>query len=281
MKVTTRTLKKAQRAAMAGETGAAIEQFDAMLQAGSASAAASRAELAAFQGDWATVVPCAAMLIADPGAVYAGNVFDAMVQLLGRAGHQGQSWESIRLAAQEGFAKAQTQEREHLKKRYATISQNLADYADREGQAPHELVHVFGPAQEPPNQESPNPAAYFEAAKEATTLRPDLTGKPDDLAVHRLALAVSYQLPEEIVRQFFERPAAMDFQNACNAARALVTLGKSEQAWPILEVRLPLWWPVDLSQVTPVELICDPDLRTLLTPERCAQVLSTPRGPSV
>jgi hypothetical protein len=39
------------------------------------------------------------------------------------------------------------------------------------------------------------------------------------------------------------------------------------------------WWPVGHAQVAPVILLIDENLFTMMTPERCRLVLSTPRGP--
>ena len=39
------------------------------------------------------------------------------------------------------------------------------------------------------------------------------------------------------------------------------------------------WYPMDPAQVAPAQLLTDPWLRLVMTAERCAQVLATPRGP--
>jgi hypothetical protein len=64
------------------------------------------------------------------------------------------------------------------------------------------------------------------------------------------------------------------------AASSLARAGRADDAWRVVENTLARWWPVDVAQVVPVELLIDEGLRPLMTPERCAWVLRTPRGPA-
>src|SRR5262245_46733062 len=89
----------ARQAALGGDVDAALPVLAACAAAGDDSAAASLAELLAFLGRWEEVIPNAARLIANPFAVAAGNVFDDMVRLLGRAGRQTGAWDRIGAAA--------------------------------------------------------------------------------------------------------------------------------------------------------------------------------------
>lgn len=77
-----RTRKAAVEAALRGDVDAALETLLAQHAAGDAAASASAAEILAFQGRWAEMVPCAKALLNNPGAVYAGNVSDDMKALL-------------------------------------------------------------------------------------------------------------------------------------------------------------------------------------------------------
>ena len=58
-----------------------------------------------------------------------------------------------------------------------------------------------------------------------------------------------------------------------------VRRGSPGLAWAAIESNLKHWWPVDHAQVTPLVLLTNEYLETLMTPERCQVVLSTPRGP--
>jgi len=40
-------------------------------------------------------------------------------------------------------------------------------------------------------------------------------------------------------------------------------------AWVAIESNLKHWWPVDHAQVTPLVLLTDEHLETVMTPERC------------
>lgn len=82
------TLNQARAAARRGETNLAISSLQGFADKGDAAASASLAELLAFRGRWEDVIVHAGRLAANPGTVYAGNVFDDMIGLLGRAGQE-------------------------------------------------------------------------------------------------------------------------------------------------------------------------------------------------
>ena len=69
------------------------------------------------------------------------------------------------------------------------------------------------------------------------------------------------------------------FDEMAFVATSLARAGRAKDAWKVVEKAVNVWWPVDVLQVAPVSLLTDPDLRPLMTAERCAQVLRTPRGP--
>ncbi|RST07706.1 SMI1/KNR4 family protein [Streptomyces sp. WAC07149] len=65
---------------------------------------------------------------------------------------------------------------------------------------------------------------------------------------------------------------------ALERARDLARWGDPEEAWRVLaEEALPRWRPVGDGHVLPVELMADPFLRPLVTSERAARILATPR----
>ena len=82
----------ARRAALRGEAAEALAVLLQSASAGDASAAASAAELLAYLDRWPEVIANVGALIANPFAVYAGNVFDDMVRLLARAARETGRW---------------------------------------------------------------------------------------------------------------------------------------------------------------------------------------------
>jgi hypothetical protein len=120
-------------------------------------------------------------------------------------------------------------------------------------------------------------AAYDDAVRESSTTR-RFEGKPEALARHIFALASVYNVHDEMVRLWPSTRHLLDFDHAADTARILVERGQPEAAWGIIESMVGRWWPVDQAQVAPVILVADPALASLMTPERCAFVLSTPRG---
>lgn len=81
------------------------------------------------------------------------------------------------------------------------------------------------------------------------------------------------------IRVFESRPKAIGFETALDVARAYVQSGAPDRAWEIIRERLPQSAGAFPSQVAPIILLVDDELRRVMTRERCALVLATPRGP--
>jgi hypothetical protein len=102
--------------------------------------------------------------------------------------------------------------------------------------------------------------------------------KPRELGAHCFALAVAFGIDDEILARWDAANDRLLFDQAVEVARVLARRGESPRAWAVIEERLARWFPVDPAQVAPVALLLDPWISPLLTPERCARVLATPRG---
>lgn len=262
-------LEVAREAALMGDAEAAIAGLTP-LAAADASAAASLAELLAFRGDWEGVADNAARLIENPSAVYAANVFDDMVRLVAIAGHHGVPWARVGEIAAAGLVVAEKETRAHVATRHRTILADLAAYAARSGAPPHERISVFGVVTPQPTREQ------YQAAVATALKKPK--PKPEAQARHLIALAASFRQPDELVRLVTESPGHAGFDHVIEAARTIASRGDGGAAWALLQPQLPGFYPVDVAQVAPVVLLTDPDLRSLITPERAAVVLSTPRA---
>jgi hypothetical protein len=280
------SVKKAQAAARCGQTEVALGSLESFSAKGDDSAAASLAELYAFLGQWEKVIPNAGRLIANPGAVYAGNVFDDMVKLLGRAGHCSSKWSRVIEVVTAAMKANDSRDygnkyREPMRKRNDEIFRNLIEYANRQGKPPHELLAIFGvrdcmAAMSPQEREE----WYWNAVKNVDSLRPDLRKNPQAKAEHFFSLAEGI-LEDEALRLYEAHGATfvMAWQAAEYVAGIYVRRGNANAAWAAIKSNLSKWWPVGNAQVAPVVLLIDEHLNTLMTPERCQLVLSTPRGP--
>ncbi|WP_240137036.1 SMI1/KNR4 family protein [Streptomyces sp. MUM 178J] len=86
----------------------------------------------------------------------------------------------------------------------------------------------------------------------------------------------------EVLRQMregaYRYAAAGSFGRAVEAAREQARWGETDAAWRTLTDALPGWQPVGPDHIAPVGLLADRVLGPLLTPERCRELLATPRG---
>jgi hypothetical protein len=243
--VKARTAKQAAKLARQGETDRALEVLLPLSASGDAAAAASAAELLAFRGQWAKVVAQATKLLANPGAVHAGNVFTDMCRLIRRAARELNQPSIIERAA-------------------AVVPAPLAPQRD--------AVLIEGRVDS--RVQSRDDLEHFRRAVAEAEQGKRFAGKPKELVAHCFALAVAYDVDDEIVARYDPR---MRFDHAKSVARVLARRGDG-RAWSVIHETIARWWPVDHAQVAPVDLLADPWLSTLMTPERCEVVLSTPRG---
>ena len=290
--------RKAQAAARSGQTELALESLESFAAKGDDSAAASLAELYAFMGRWDKAITNAGRLLANPGAVHAGNVFNDMILLLGRAGHRSGAWprvfEVVELASKtnaDRYAELRrtTKEKIHrdilknTEERNEKIFRNLMDYAKRQGKPPHELLRIFGVRIGMDESEEERRAWYEDTLRNLDKIRPDLKNNPQARLEYTFSLAKG-TLEDEALK-LYEAHGKSSFtgytawQAAEYVAPIYVHRGNPAAAWAALEPNFKHWWPVDTAQVTPLLLLTDPYLDTLMTPERCLLVLSTPRGP--
>jgi len=290
------SVKKAQAAARSGQTELALESLEVFAAKGDDSAAASLAELYAFLGQWGKVIANAGRLIANPGAVYAGNVFDDMIRLLGRAGHRSDEWGYV-IKVVETASKSNATRCAEMRKGESTkvgqeiitnkeqrderIFLDLIQYAKRQGNAPHELLAIFGVRGCMDDMTEQERRTWYEnAAKNADSLRPDLKKDPKAKAEYLFSLAKGV-LEDEALKLYetHGQNFGMAWQAAAYIAPIYVRRGDANKAWETIEANLKRWWPVDHAQVAPLVLLTNEHLETLMTPERCRIVLTTPRGP--
>jgi hypothetical protein len=106
---------------------------------------------------------------------------------------------------------------------------------------------------------------------DALALAPTLKrfkGKPKELAKHGFALAVVFDVDDEIIARWEEANPLFTFHDAIELARACTRRGDGARAWRAIDSRLAL------AGGLPVELVTDFRLAPLMTPERCAEVLA-------
>src|SRR5262249_26228321 len=154
-------------------------------------------------------------------------------------------------------------------------------YAQRQGKPPHELLAIFGVRGCMDEMSEEERKTWYEnAVGNVDALRPDLKKNPAAKAEHFFSLAKG-TLEDEALRLYeaHGKTFLMAWQAAEYVGPIYVRRGEPEKAWAAIEANLKHWWPVSHAQVAPLLLLTNEYLETLMTPERCQLVLSTPRGP--
>jgi hypothetical protein len=196
-----------------------------------------------------------------------------MIRLLGRAGRETGSWDSIAAIAKGAKARIESELKANAmgfppgklkgeRNRLTRIVGRLGEYAAGRGAPPHELIQIFRPPSEP------NESAYRDALEENK-------GRPP---ARLLSLAIAYDVPREAIR-FYPGVQEPSFDDSVFVARAHAQAGEADRAWKILADAIPQWWPVDPAQVAPVDLLTDEVLAEVVTADRASAILRMARGP--
>jgi len=244
--------KQAVKAALCGETDAALAFFLPRAAQGSFAECVSAVQLLAFRGQWRELIPLAMTVIkVKPEASAGRDTCYAVSDLLRRAA-------------------AELHDPSLITEAIAQLSPENAAEATR---------HLQGKAVASPKTPTAEDRAAFAAHASSPATEARFRGKAKDRAAHLMAVAhLSYGLEDEALALWDPDNDKLGFDKATWVARTLVRRGDARRAWEVLEGRLSAWWPFSIWAVAPVELLVDPDLAPLLTKERCEQVLATARG---
>ncbi len=293
------TFEKARKAAFRGEVETATGAFQNLRARGEYRAVAALANIAAFRGEIDECLNLVADLIENgPVDDLRAGLADA-VRLLAWIGHQRRIWDDVIQICTRGLHNFRAKSGEPwsgdnialvpdppiydraLAERNPRILENFIAYARRHGEAPHELIGIFGVPQ-PPTSPEEQRRRYEYAVDNMYTLCPYLRGKPEEAARHRYFLAKGFGQPEEAVQAFFGHPQPIGhflFRDALYVVRVFACRGELDRGWGLVRDYLPHWYPeTDWTRIAPIELLVEPELAPMMTAERCEAVLRCPRS---
>ena len=262
--------------ALQGNVEAALPVLAAHADAGDDGAAASVAELSAYLWRWDDVITYAARLIANPFAVYAGNVFDELVLLLGRAGHETGDWRAIARVADAASQRVEADLRanpwdfpqskiEGAQYRLLGILDRLGEYALGEGRIQtHGHLDVFDPKPAVPRPD------LFDAAMQLKRNQGSFE--------NRMIFACMYHLDDEMIHLFEMADGKVRFEHAVAVAKAYLRRGEETSAWNAVRANWADWALVDRAQVAPLVFFIDARLVNLVTRERAIELVRLPRA---
>jgi hypothetical protein len=266
----------ARIAALRGDAERALPVLARHAEAGDDGAAASVAELSAYLWRWDDVIAQAARLIANPYAVYAGNVFHELVLLLGRAGRETGDWRGIARVADRASQRVEADLRanpwdfpktkiEGAANSLLPMLDRLGEYALGEGHIrPHGHVDIFSP-----KQTTPRPDLFDAAMK----LKQNRTSD-----ARRLIFACMYHLDDEMIRLFNTMEGKVGFDRAVAIAKAFLRRRDHAMAWQTVRTNWADWAPVDRAQTAPLVLLIDEDFADLVTRDRAMELVHIPRA---
>lgn len=253
-------IRAAQAKALAGETDAAEDAFADIVKRGKPYAAVALAEIAAFRGDWPAAFAHVETAFGAFADVRTGNVERSLILLAVRAAREtGRVPELGRIAA-------------------------LASPGAR-GSLPALLEKLTELASNPDHEfVMPKPLRLGGRAKFDKAIA-EMDGRPfaseeargDEVYV----TAELYDEYDGAVELFSKgEPLPGRFPNALFLAKALAKAKRDDDAWGVIEARIERFWPAEVVDIAPTELVVDRDLARVMTSPRCEMVLATPRGPS-
>jgi hypothetical protein len=253
--------KLARERALAGKADEAVAML-APAAATDATAAASLIQLLAFKGQWNDVAKVALPFVDKLDLFDTLNVYSDTVALVAWAGVNGAPVRPAEL-------KARVKKSSPPPVRIA-LQRAVKLLSDPKGNG-----RVFL------SDADPDPQGSLEAIEVMRKDEPKLwtPGRAAELTDRLLLIARSYGDHKGALALIKGDASELNWDQTVFAAEALVRKKDLKGAWNFIEARLATWWPLDVAEVAPVILLLNPDLKRLMTSERCRTVLSTPRGP--
>jgi hypothetical protein len=270
----------AQQTALRGETDAAVTQLSANLAGGDYGAAASLAQIEAFRGLWPDALGHAYLLWRNPDSVYAANVLADAAHLVALAGMSCGGWADIQATLAEIHAQL-SKDPKRVQDGYLL---RLLDRVIALAQSDGSSSYSWDPDADDAIDEDARAAKFDEGVAKLTRTNKQKKHWKNDAQRrrHLFSLADNRRAHQSAIRLYDEEGIAdvILFSSFAFTASSLSRAGRKDEAWRVIEKGFHQWGPVDVAQVAPVELLIDEGLRPLMTPERCAWVLRTPRGPN-
>jgi Domain of unknown function (DUF6924) len=263
-----RPLERTQALALRGRIDDAKRELLALRARGDRASSASLAEIAAYEGHWDTAMRHAEVILASPGVTYSGNVYDDMLWIVGLAGRALRAWpEVLRIAKLADKKLVDKTARGNLIRGVRT----LAAFAKRKGKG--RLLPWIGPT---PTGEK-DLLRCLRAIEKKNTKFDSAVERRD----HLLAMAAACQAYDGVLELYDaeKRLPSDSFDVTVFLASALARRGRTREAWNAIRAKLRHWWPVEYTQIAPIQLLTDEGIGPLMTNRRCAAILTMPRGP--
>lgn len=262
--------ERAQVAALRGDVETAVAELTSLQQQGDTAAHAGLAEIAAYQGKWDAVMQHAPAVTADPSAIRTFNVYDDMIRLVGLAGLHVGRWDEIKGIAEAAVVASEA----HSLDTHAAAAAGLVAFAAARGN----VSQGWRPGRYDDRPE-PERAAKYDTSIAKLVKNKKKFKTPQAQRNHYIAIAENCLLYDVALALYDEGELPELFDSVVFVASALARAGRSDEAWTAVRSKLSVWWPFEDTQLAPVELLADEALRPLMIPERCNEVLRTPRGP--
>lgn len=263
----------AQKYALQGDIESSMRELLSIKERGDIAVNASLAEIYAFKRQWADVLQCGQLVVKAPLSVRTLNVYSDMIHLIALSGLQTGDWEGIQRCADIALTKLAEKQ---LLPGYVDSVTDLVEFATSNGQA----LYVWGSRGVHHDKSEEERIEGFEAALDKLSKSGKKRFKTSEKRRdHIFSLARMYGYYSGAV-DLYDREGLPEllFDSVVFIASGLARCGREEEAWQAIRSKLHLWWPVEETQVVPVVLLIDEALRVLMTPERCEEVLRTPKG---
>lgn len=244
-------------------------------------AAVSLAGIEAFRWNWVDAIHYASQVLKRVEAVYSMNVIDEMIGLVYRAGRESAAWDLLAATARDALAENDKrivdEYHESTRQRLSNHFKEMLNWAISSGNS-----NPIGNLHWKVSMAMSRPTMESLSSEQKTALYCDAVAKlkPRDRDAQTLfSLARNCEQHSDAIRIYEENESQFGFDQGVYVAKLYVQSNHIDKAWGIVEKKVSTWWPVELTQVAPVILLLDEDLQKIATKERCAWILTTPRGP--
>lgn len=260
-------LEQAQSLALKGHIDEALSKLQTLKATGKTNACAALAEISGYRRQWREVLEHVRCALGDPSALDTLNVYSDLALLAARAGDELGDWPAVMSIAQSAASALSNDPGDQTR---LSVALRLADAAERRNVQALVIDSVDA---------ADLRRAKFEAAVQKMAQTKMKFRSESDRLDHLFGLARAYRYPAGAVEVFTNEgrlPAL--FPNVVFAASALVGQQRPDDAWLAIRSSITGWLPIAPTQIVPVALIGDTALFSIMSVDRCEELLRTARG---
>lgn len=277
-------LSKARKSVSSGQNiDSAVLVMRKLADAGDGGAAASLAQVLAYQGKWDECIDycITTQNTHDNKQIVVFTVKLESIDIMARAGAETKNWDKIVQFSRKRLDELSERCSPPWSEGYYKA---VLEYADRNGAEPHIRNTCTAPLRKYGGDI--NEQNHLKDWSRHLEKNPTAKSNPDEATFWKFHSALTNAYSEGAIemwernRELIEREGSntLSFHSILTLAKMYLDCAREESAWQVIEECLHYWLPQDKCQVLPVSLLADTEIRPIMNQERCLRVLAADKA---